>query len=155
MNLSLANRRFVPGLDIDFKDPVARKKPWLTPGLFSEEDAGQLREMVEQYQGSGKDLTDAALLSGGYDTFGEIAEVPLECWDVVDETGQVRYQLWVYCGESGALFNAGTNEAVGQICQGGFESEDDSIGPALERALEGIKEAHPDAEVLQGFSFVD
>jgi hypothetical protein len=154
MNLSLRNRRFIPGVHIDFKDPVARKVPWLDAKLFSESDTVQLRELVADYHG--KRLTDEELLSGGYDTFTDVCEVPLEWWDVADETGNVRFQLWVYCVDSGALFTHGTGDVVGNICQGGFQSDDEELGAALEDAVDKVKREHPDSEVAAGgFSFVD
>ena len=57
------------------------------------------------------------IISGEADeeVLAETAETPIEWWDVVDDAKVVRYQLWTYHANCGALVVAGTSKPVGSI----------------------------------------
>lgn len=54
-----------------------------------------------------------------------------ELWDAIDDEGAVRYEVWVYSVDNGAVFRGGTTELVGPIVQFGFTSETDRESWAL------------------------
>jgi hypothetical protein len=141
MSLHFTNRRFVPALD--YTDPVACKGPWLDAKLVS---GGIRKQLVMIVGGSiGGKRSEAELFSGGYDTFSGFCEVPLEWWDVVDDEGKARYQLWLFGSDSGVLFVHNTTEMVGYVVQCGFESDgiDIEIEEELARAYKRCRKKYP------------
>lgn len=145
MNLTLSNRRYIPALD--FRVPAARSGPWLQPQAFSQGVKEQLRLILEG--AVGRHVPDDELFSGGYDTFRGASEVPLECWDVVDDDGKVRYQFWLFGGDSGALFANESVEVAGAVCQCGFESELPGLKYDLKQAYERGLKTHPESRLAQ------
>ncbi|HEU4533863.1 MAG TPA: hypothetical protein VFS00_07080 [Polyangiaceae bacterium] len=92
----------------------------------------------------------------------ETAETPVEWWDVVDDAGTTRYQLWLYHADCGLLFEAGTTKVVAQAIQNGSAWELDPSAPltraqieALVRAHEEASETHPDSQLAELFVSLD
>ncbi|MFT4977520.1 MAG: hypothetical protein ACI8S6_003425 [Myxococcota bacterium] len=111
--LQLANRRSVPALDVYSTTDLAR--PWLSASDFSELERRQLLVNVLRLDDR-SDLTEADVWEGDlafFDRhFDAMAEASLEWWDVVDEAGTVRFQLWICSGDGGTLIEAGSARAV-------------------------------------------
>lgn len=145
MSLRFANRRYVPALD--YTDPVRRNGPWLDENLVS---GGIKKQLVMLVGGSiGGERSEAELFSGGYETFGGFCEIPLEWWDVVDDEGKVRYQLWLFGGDSGVLFVHDTTDIAGAICQCGFESDDATLTAELAEACKVARQTYPDSQLAR------
>ncbi len=110
-----------------------------------------------------KGLTDDMVVRSSYAFFearGEdvilqnILSVPIEWWNVIDATGQVRYQLWLYAAaDGGFVFDAGTAHAVGRFGQGTwFEAYDAPIKglPGSHAARPGLAAQLADALAVHG-----
>jgi len=105
-------------------------------------------------------LDENAILTGPFATFAKangVAEVRLEWWDVEDQSGNVRYQLWLYCADGGQLFEAGTTNSIAYVAQAAFWPKDGApadLGEQLAVSQKIATKAHPDSE-LAGVAFVE
>jgi hypothetical protein len=144
MSLKFTNRRFIPALD--YNDPVKVKGPWLDATKFSETEKEQLKKAMLLYDG--REIDDEELFSGGYDTFEGMCEVPLEWWDVADDEGVVRYQLWIYNVDSGSLFINNSLDTAGEICQFYFQSDDPELAMELQQAKDELSQSSKDSEII-------
>ena len=94
----------------------------------------------------------AELFTGGLDAF---AECPVEWYDVLDQDNVVQFQLWLYYGDGGVLFRAGTTTAIAQINNSSFYGDerglDEATGERLAALLRKAKKVtatlHPDSEL--------
>lgn len=90
------------------------------------------------------------------EVLAETAETPIEWWDVVDDAKTVRYQLWTYHADCGALVIAGTAKRVASIIQFGFGVEvkdpDRKLARAMEAAHAELRKRCPKSE-LAGMDF--
>lgn len=81
----------------------------------------------------------------------ETAETPIEWWDVVDDAKVVRYQLWTYHADCGALVVAGTAKRVASIIQFAFSVEvkdpDHQLARAMEVAHAELRKRCPKSEL--------
>src|SRR5688572_21332421 len=78
---------------------------------------------------------DAESLFGGPQRGpGAFAFYGLELWDVVDERGTVRFEVWVFGTDAGVVFRAGTTDVVGDIASFAFASADDVAWATLAKA---------------------
>jgi hypothetical protein len=59
----------------------------------------------------------------------------LEIRVLVDATGRPAYDAWLYRGDSGAVFRAGTTEIVAEIIQANVECDDEALRDALRKVL--------------------
>lgn len=63
----------------------------------------------------------------------------VELVDVVDvASGEVVYQLYMYPGGSGCLFEKGTTQSAGYVAQHGLEVDDVDLFDALQEAFEAF-----------------
>ena len=121
-------------------------------------DDADVPQLVAILRLFGADVREADLRSkSAKDVFvgGSVGlkEVPIEAWDVEDDTGRVRYQLWTYYADGGALFDAGTTKQRGVISQCEFHDHD--IGDDaedLETARDAVEDDDLDCD-LAGVSF--
>ena len=60
----------------------------------------------------------------------------VELLKIVDETGETAYDAWLYRGDSGSIFRAGTTEIVAEIIQVGLECKDPGLRDGLRTALQ-------------------
>ncbi|MBN2695524.1 hypothetical protein JXR93_12750 [bacterium] len=51
----------------------------------------------------------------------EITLFHLETWDVEDESGDIKYNFYLYMVDSGTLFESNTTNVIGEVIQFGFE----------------------------------
>jgi len=90
----------------------------------------------------------SALFHGGLDAF---AECGIEWYDVLDQNDTVHFQLWLYYGDGGLLFRAGTTMPVAQINNSSFYGDerglDEVSGKRLEELLRAAK-----AEAMKAYS---
>lgn len=63
----------------------------------------------------------------------------LDGWDVL-EGAELRYTAWLYCGDSGTIFRAGTTEPVAEVIQGWL---DNCASEAIRQALQDAVDTHP------------
>lgn len=94
------------------------------------------RGLPEDIDGRLQKLLDAWEISG------------LELVDVVDETGEIKYQAWFYDFGTAMWFENGTLNEVGGACQHGVECEDETLYQAMKEAYEN---AEP--KIQQGMDF--
>jgi len=143
--LHLTARRFVPG--VDYEDEAACQRPWLADAPFSPVDRTQLLRaifMIDDREG----MTPDDVWNGDFEFFQRhfdgMAEVPIEGWDLVDDDGVARYQLWLAFVDHGKLLHAGTTDLVDQegIIQGYWHG-DESLGGALQAAVDRLREQRP------------
>jgi hypothetical protein len=74
---------------------------------------------------------EARTPEGWLDAGGESKLGSLEVWDVVDTHGIPVYALWMYLGDNGTVFRAGTIEVIGGISKSGLQSEEEGLEEAL------------------------
>lgn len=60
----------------------------------------------------------------------------LEVRELADAKGNHAYDAFTYAGDSGTIFKASTTTVVAEIVQGGLECKNETLGDALEAALE-------------------
>src|SRR3569832_1525369 len=61
-----------------------------------------------------------------------------EVWRVVDD-GRHLFDAWLYIGDSGTIFKAGTTNKVAENNQNHLEFDDDAVGAVLKSALGDAK----------------
>jgi hypothetical protein len=148
LKLRFARRRVIEG--VDFDDPQKRKEPWLARVALTPEERNQVVACV-----FGNQATAQEVFSGDFDFFDNqfpgFAEVPIEWWDVIDDSG-VRYQLWLFGVDGGVLVDAGTVNEVAHILQFGFDG-DQALADALADAQKLAVKDHPESE-LASIDFV-
>lgn len=59
----------------------------------------------------------------------------------LERSGAPAYDVWMHSGDSGAVFAAGTTDAVAEIVQGGIECADRASKLALRDAISGWRGA--------------
>jgi hypothetical protein len=124
---------------IDYRDPVARARPWLGAAAkqLSPRERRQLWACVFARQ---RPL--AEVLAGDYDYFArsfcQMAEVPLEWWYVFERGAkQPLYELFLFAADGGVLVKAGTARIVGRLIQFGWHG-DAALGAQLGAARRRI-----------------
>ena len=113
---------------------------WLAQSNLTPSDRQQLVAILAIYD---KKITmkralstaPAALFKGGLDAF---AECPVECYDVLDQDDTVQFQLWLYYGDGGLLFRAGTITPVAQVNNSSFYGDERGLDPATSERLEQL-----------------
>ena len=94
----------------------------------------QLQVAGKFYDGDDRPVEDR--LADGVDE-GDGSLFDTELWKVVDGD-QHLYDAWLYMGDSGTFFRAGTTEDVAMVIQSGLECEDPALraqlGPAMVEA---------------------
>ena len=94
----------------------------------------QLQVAGKFYNGDDRPVEDR--LADGVDE-GDGSLFDTELWKVVDGDRHL-YDAWLYMGDSGTIFRAGTTEDVAMVIQSGLECEDPEIraqlGPAMVEA---------------------
>jgi hypothetical protein len=94
----------------------------------------QLRVAGKYYDGDDRPVEDR--LAGGV-VEGDGSLFDTELWKVIDGD-QHLYDVWLYMGDSGTFFRAGTTEDVAMVIQCGLECEDRELraqlGPAMVEA---------------------
>jgi hypothetical protein len=55
-----------------------------------------------------------------------------EVWRVVDD-GRHLFDAWLYMGDGGTIFEAGTSNEVAEVIQDYLEFDDDAIGAVLKK----------------------
>ncbi len=110
----------------------ARGRTPTTAAELREHEAEQAVVAGERWSGERRDAE--AWLSGPQRGPGSFAFYGLELWDVVDERGTVRFEVWVFGADAGVVFRAGTTDVVGDIASFAFASEDDLAWAALAKA---------------------
>ncbi len=58
-----------------------------------------------------------------------------EVWRVVDDDGRHLFDAWLYMGDSGTIFEAGTTNKAAEVIQDHLEFDDDAVGAVLRSAL--------------------
>ena len=147
--------RFTRMRQIPAVEDYDSKKPWVGNIQLNPVERAQLVHIVRLFDDS---LDEKTILTAPYKTFAQlngIAEVPLEWWDVVDDAGKPRYQLWIYCVDGAQLFDAGTTHSVAYVSQFAFWGEGydgtkpGSLADLLAKGQEAAVEAHPECELSQ------
>jgi hypothetical protein len=150
MKLIFANpRRVAP---CKYKNAKSRALPWLDESQFTPSDKKQLIQIMKNYL-SGK-LTTKKVFAATYKELGDACTVPIEWWDIVDESGQVRYQLWIYMVDSGRIFVAGTSRVVADIVRFELQSSNAELRDELASAYNAIPSKWRNSSlVARGFEF--
>lgn len=78
----------------------------------------------------------------------EISFFNLEIWDVIDESNELKYKLFLYMVDSGTLFEGESTEVAGEIIQCGFECSDDELAELLLKAQKEAKKEYKDKELF-------
>jgi hypothetical protein len=132
MALHLTNRRYVEPQDS--RDPAALQKPWLKKEMFTDPATKlQLFAVAEGWLGYGQ--TDATVFSANHQAFGGASEIPIEYWDIADDTGRIVFQLWLFDCGSGTLFADGTDRIAAVVCDYGFETTDAELASEMPATL--------------------
>jgi hypothetical protein len=102
---------------------------------LSDVERAQLEAAGERYDGDA--LPAEARLSPPGGDWDEEASFHgfVSVWDLVDDTGSVRYTAWFYRVDSGTIFRAGTTEVVAEVIQCGLESEDETLAADVLEAV--------------------
>ena len=95
----------------------------------------QLVEASKRY--NGKKRTVKAILAGDDEDMEMIHPPTIERIRIVDAKGKPAYDAWLYNGDSGTVFRAGTTKVVAERIQAGLDSEDKQLRIALLAALDG------------------
>ncbi|OKJ49566.1 hypothetical protein AMK27_36615 [Streptomyces sp. CB02009] len=74
----------------------------------------------------GQDLPPEERISSHDESELESVLNSCELWDVATD-GFVVFEAWLYQGDSGSIFKAGTTEMIAEIIQCGLECDDDDI----------------------------
>ena len=141
--LKFANKKFIPGC------VLGQEEPWLRRELFSAHEVKQLLAALELW---GISFREDALFAARLSDFDGIAEVPIEWWDILGEDGAVKYQLWLYATDSGTIFLDGSTEFCAELCQFGYDGDDEKLAESLVNAQESALIGEPDCE-LASYSF--
>jgi hypothetical protein len=153
--------KFVRPRRIEEVTDYESSEPWLAdiePSLSAAERA-QLVYVIQLFDPS---LDEAAIFSGSYSRFANgngIAEVPIEWWDIEDETGTVRHQLWLCCADAGFLFTTGTTTLVegANIARCAFYGDgwQDGRPGSLAALLDAAQRSVAEDTELAGIAFVE
>ncbi len=82
----------------------------------------------------------------------EVSFFNLEIWDVVDESSELKYKLYLYMVRWGTLFKDNSTEVAREIIQLVFECFDDELADLLFKAQKEAKKEYKNKELL-GVSF--
>jgi hypothetical protein len=158
--LRFANKRVIEAVDYD--DPVARARPWLSNIELDPTERAQLLEIFSRFDPS---LSEADVCGGTYDTlarYNGMPECPIEWWDVIDDaTERIAHRVWVYAADCGMVYEGTTTVHTGPINRSAFYGEgwEGDVGPGslaerLEAAQKAMGKAGPGSE-LAGVAFVN
>jgi len=116
------------------------------PRKLSELDAvgkRQLEIAVERYNGAKR--TAKQILASDAEGQGGEPFLPgsIERLALADAAGKPAYDAWLYMGDSGCIFRAGTEAVVAERIQAGLECADKSLRIALLAALSPPKKKTP------------
>ncbi len=146
--------RRIEGVE-DYESPTA----WLAGVDLTPTERMQLVWLIQLMD---PELDEAAIMNGAFRDFENangIAEVPIEWWDVEDDDGRVRYQLWISCVDGAQLLDAGTTSIVATASAFAFYGDGwegtkpGSLADELHRAQAVVKGAGIPTE-LAAFAFV-
>jgi hypothetical protein len=116
---------------------------WLATSELTAIDREQLVAILAVYDRTitmARALTTApaTLFKGGLDAFAECA---IEWYDVLDQNGTAQFQLWLYYGDGGLLFSAGTTSPVAQINNSSFYGDERGLDDEASERLEALLRA--------------
>lgn len=116
--------------------PELRAASRLKPPQLTDLDPvaqAQLEAAARRY--SGDERTAKQILAGGADDDGAILPSTIERIRIEDAAGNHAYDAWLYMGDSGTIFEAGTTTVVAERVQAGLEAKDEPVRLALLDAL--------------------
>jgi hypothetical protein len=109
--------------------PVEQAQITLAGSLYDGEDLPISRRLAPPAEGATLDESSFFSLIDG--------------WDICEE-GQLRYTAWLYCADSGTIFEAGTTTVVAEVIQFYLDNcRDDAIREDLQEAVDRYKSSNP------------
>jgi hypothetical protein len=127
--------------------PKLRISKHIAPVTRADLDALRTKQFETAQAGyGGKRLTVARIFAEEEDEAGETIMPSLtEIVLLVDEKGAPAYDAWLYMGDSGSIFKAGTTKRIASIIQGGLECKPLPLRVALKDALAAAAKAKREA----------
>lgn len=120
------------------KAPRLRVAKRIEPIRESDLDALRTKQLEAANAAYGGKRLKAAEIFAADEESGEIIMPSLtRLLLLVDDDGKAAYDAWLYMGDSGSIFKAGTTKRVASIIQGGLECSLLSLKIALKDALSG------------------
>jgi hypothetical protein len=107
-------------------------------GDLTELQQAQLAVAGKRYDGRDLPAADRISVEGSDEEgFDQSFRGLLELCELLDDEGARAYDVLLYMGDSGTVFEAGSTEVVADIVQCGIQGVDQDLATALETALKG------------------
>ncbi len=114
---------------------VARVLAPTRPAELTAIEQAQLARAGERWDGRVASVSDRLARANAETSFAG----HIELRSLVDPEGRPAYDAWLYMGDSGTVFVAGTETVAAEIVQGGIECSDRALRAGLEKVLRRAK----------------